>query len=1208
MTSAHPHVLRLSDATDAAVVGGKAINLQKLITAGFPVPDGFVITTDAYREAASAASAGGMPPAIAEAIRVAYRQRGAPVVAVRSSATAEDLAGSSMAGQYETILDVQGEDAVLAAVERCWASVAGDRVGVYLRERGIDRAQVAMAVVVQELVRADVAGVLFTANPRTGARHELVIDASWGLGEAVVSGLVQPDTVTVDRATGAVLTCTVGDKRVAILAGDHEAREVPAARRSIRCLTAVQVRELWKLGLLVMERFGRAQDVEWAIAGDRLFLLQTRAITTLEDAEAYQERLTAVRADLRAASDAGRGPWVAHNLGETVPHPHPLTWSVLRRFMSGAGGFGSLYKRLGYAPSARVERDGFLDLIGGRIYLDCARGPELFLDGYPFAYDVDLLKSDPDASQRPPTRPVGGMAATVSAGRRLAGIPATVAALAESTDRDFMQREVPAFTSWVANERARDLAALDAAGWWACWQDRERRVLDEFAPASLLPSVLAVWALDELRGFLGEHVWDAEPAELANRLSAGGGEDCTARANQGLYQLAHGTVTRATWLAEHGHRALGEFDLAAPRWDECPERVDQLAAHLADGAVPVDAHQRRVSESRALAERLGAGMSATDRAEFARRLTLVHRYTPFREDAKGHLMRGYRLLRDLAREAGRRLDIGDDVFLLTLDEIRDALAIGFAPLHLIDRRRLERAAETRLTLPVVIAADDIAQVGEVRLEPGADRWSALAISPGMATGPARIVRSPLDAGDLGKGYLLVCTSTDPSWTPLFVNAAGVVLERGGTLSHGAVVAREMGVPAVVLPDACTRLIEGESIIVDGNRGAVARATAAAPVAVGPDPSDTRIPWSALPPVRAGGEARSARWRDWSLLIWAIALAAFFLLPEPWVRLPVFAALDAVLLPLVPRVGPAGTVAIIAIVLAVLTLVLQSLLTDNARLIEAKLRAGALRVQAETLPMGSARRSALIAAAAPVNGRVTMAALVPLAVILGPLVVSFLWLPERLDVPAWNAQPGSVATVQVVVAGDHLDPVRLTVDPASTLTDTAPAEQALPPIRSTLESLRADWRRPVDLSSQPWPVQAAAMHSATVLRADLDAYLAQPIPDQVLAWTVELPERGGSFPLSIRSGDHQLKTPLVTGHGVPPPGKLDLEDGRGAVQAVQGNGPLRTLSVTYKSPQAPPPFWQPGIRLGWHWDAGWLWTYLIAYLPAMLLAKRLLRIA
>ena len=1198
-------VVRLAEATDAAMVGGKAINLQKLIAAGFPVPDGFVITTHAYREALAA---GRMPGHIADAIRTAYRQLGAPVVAVRSSATAEDLAGSSMAGQYETILDVQGEDAVLDAVQRCWASVAAERVGVYLKERGIDRAQVAMAVVVQLLVRADVAGVLFTANPRTGARHELVIDASWGLGEAVVSGLVQPDTLTVDRATGAVLTCTVGDKRLAIHAGDHETREVPAARRAMCCLTALQVRELWKLGLLVLEHFGGAQDMEWAIEGDRLFLLQTRAITTLEDAEAYHELLTAVRAELRAASEAGRGPWVVHNLGETVPHPHPLTWSVLGRFMGGAGGFGRLYKRLGYVPSPRVERDGFLDLVGGRIYLDCARGPELFLDGYPFAYDIDLLRSDPDASQRPPTLPVGGLGATFSAGRRLAGIPTTVAALAGHADRDFRERDVPAFAAWIATERARDLGALDAAGWWACWQEREQRILDDFAPASLLPSVLAVWALDELRSFLGEHVWDAEPAELTNRLSVGGAEDCTARANQGLYELAHGSRTRAAWLDEHGHRALGEFDLAAPRWDECPERVDQLAAHLAKGAAPHEAHQRRVSEARDLAERLGATLSSTARAEFRRRLALVHRYTPFREDAKGELMRGYRLLRDLARQAGRRLDIGDDVFLLTRDEVRDALAIGFAPLHLLDRRRLERAAQTRLTLPTVIGPDDIAHVGELRVEAGADRWSALAISPGIATGPARIVRSPLDAGDLGQGYLLVCTSTDPSWTPLFVNAAGVVLERGGTLSHGAVVAREMGVPAVVLPDACTRLIEGESIIVDGNRGAVARA-AAAPVAdERPELTDTRIPWTALPPQRGAGEARSASWRDRSLLVWTIALAAFFLLPEPWVRLPVFAAMDAVLLPLVPRFGPAGTVAIIAVALAVLTLGLQRLLTDNARLTEAKRRAAALRAEAETLPAGSPRRAALLAAAAPVNGRVTMAAMVPLAVTLGPLVVSFLWLPERLDRPAWNPLRGSVAAVQVVVAGDHLDPVVLAIDPACTLTDITPVEQSLPPIRATLETLRADWRRSVDLSDQPWPVRAAALRSAESLRADLDAYLATPIPDQTLAWTVELPEQDGAFPLSVRSGTQRIETRLVAGHGVPPPSKLDLEDGRGPIQALLADGSLRTLSVTYKQPTDQPAFWQPFARFGWLWDAGWLWTYLIAYLPAMLLSKKLLKVA
>lgn len=203
MNGTIPYILPLADCRDATVVGGKAINLSRLIGAGFPVPGGFAITTTAFRAAQRNAE---MPADVIDAILTAYREMGSPVVAVRSSATAEDLAEASMAGQYETFLDVEGEEEVLGAVTKCWASLDSDRVGAYLQQHGIDRAEVAMGVLVQRQVPADVAGVLFTANPRPGALGEMLIESSWGLGEAVVSGLVQPDTLVLDRATGAAMS------------------------------------------------------------------------------------------------------------------------------------------------------------------------------------------------------------------------------------------------------------------------------------------------------------------------------------------------------------------------------------------------------------------------------------------------------------------------------------------------------------------------------------------------------------------------------------------------------------------------------------------------------------------------------------------------------------------------------------------------------------------------------------------------------------------------------------------------------------------------------------------------------------------------------------------------------------------------------------------------------------------------------------------
>ena len=221
----------LADCRDKMLAGGKAVNLGVLIRAGFPVPGGFVITTEAYRHARSYGSPH-MPQSLAEEIRKSWRTMGAPAVAVRSSATAEDMAEASMAGQYDTFLDIKSEEGLLDAVQCCWASLDSPRTRAYLTDHGINLATLAMAVVVQKLVPADVAGVLFSANPQTGSRAEMLIEASWGLGESVVSGRVQPDVLRLETNSGRVLAATISDKQVQLKPGDEEEKQTRQATLS----------------------------------------------------------------------------------------------------------------------------------------------------------------------------------------------------------------------------------------------------------------------------------------------------------------------------------------------------------------------------------------------------------------------------------------------------------------------------------------------------------------------------------------------------------------------------------------------------------------------------------------------------------------------------------------------------------------------------------------------------------------------------------------------------------------------------------------------------------------------------------------------------------------------------------------------------------------------------------------------------------------
>ncbi len=1199
-------VLPLASCRDNNLVGGKALNLGKLVQAGFPVPDGFAVTTGAYRHARHSGD-DGIPPEVRSQILDAYKRMGSPPVAVRSSATAEDMAEASMAGQYETYLDVRGDDALLEAVRKCWASVDSPRTRAYLEEHGIAPENVAMAVVIQRLVAADVAGVLFTLNPQT-ASQEMVVEASWGLGEAVVSGIVQPDVLHIDRDSGSVSSANISDKQVRIEpGGTHAPREVEADRRRKPCLSPTDVDRLWKLGLRAAAFFGSEQDLEWAIHDGELFLLQSRNITTLDVARAGRELLERTKAGLREELAAGCKGWVLHNLAETLSHPTPLTWSVIRRFMSGSGGFGNMYRTAGFRPAASLCESGFLKRIAGRVYMDLSRAPEMFCENFPFEYDVQALRNDPNAGQMPPTLPSGGIGARIRGGRRTAAATAKMNELAATLDQELDDRVIPEFVAWCEAEKRKDIAALGTEEWLELWERRERKVLDEFASMSLLPSLIVGMALEDLKTLIRTCFWNRDPEVVANQLAVSERPDRTMQANIDLYQVATNRMTPQDWLVSHGHRATDEFDLAAPRWRETPDQLQDMAGHLKDGANPAMIHAEHVDAARALAAELRNELGRGERRGWDKHLDRVRRYIRFREDGKHYLMLGYDLLRDMALEASRRLGVDDDgVFLLSVDELRHALTTGYAPLAQMERAKIQRRAEARMVLPHLIDASAIDSLGDPPNIEGGGRMTAFAVSSGAAQGPARIVHAPQDAKDLGRGYVLVCPSTDPSWTPLFVNAAGLVLECGGTLSHGAVVAREMGIPAVVLANATRIIEEGEQITVDGQGGAILRGGETEDDAspAGPGPDDERVAASRIPPPPAKGEQGSATIRNLFLVAWTIILLLFFLLPPAGLKDPCMSGLDWLLWPLVVGIGRPGTVAIFAAFFAVAIMIGQRLLTDNRRLLEVKRRVGDLQKEVKSLPKDAPRTKRLLAFTRGGRARVTAAAFVPLAVAIGPLVISFIWLMERMDPATWNAAPGTTVQVQAFVDSDWRETVTLQVAEPLYLDETFPARRSLPPVRETLEDLRQRWQKAGDLKDLPWDVQAAAQETRKRMLADLNAYLQAGVPPESLVWTVHCRADAnngfpsGRFPIAVVADDERLELAVVLGDETPP----TATEATGAPAGI-----LRSLKIVYPLPKEKRIFCQPLAGLGWSLKLGWLWVYLLIYLPLMYLTKWLARV-
>ena len=910
-----PPVLGLAAVTAAMVplVGGKAANLGELLSAGMPVPDGFCLTTDAYRQAtagdasvgdvtavdtpavdttraggrlaevhaalkatpdgdlpAFAALAGRardmirsapVPAEVAAAVEQAYAALGDNVpVAVRSSATAEDLPSASFAGQQDTYLNVVGAAAVVEAVRNCWASLWTDRAVSYRASRGIDPAAVALAVVVQRMVDATAAGVLFTANPLTGRRHQAVIDASPGLGEAVVSGAVNPDHFVVDPLTGRVLERRLGDKRIAVrpIPGGGTRTLTLNNGAATACLTDKQAAELAALGRQVEEYFGSPQDIEWAIAGDgRLWLTQSRPITTL------------FPVPQRASGGEGTRVYLCFSLAQGLTRPlTPMGLAAFRLIASSvarAAHFDVPEPRRGPSPYA---------VAGQRIYLDLTAvvrsttGRRIV----PKVFDVMEARSatvlrkvfeDPRFSVTRRT-PLGLLRHVV---------PAAVHARVPET----MLRAV-----------IRPDAALRRANRWA------RGFADSLEPPA---GATALQRLDHAEHLLGTRIFSVVPAVLplaalgfaalgfAGKLLGGGRwddlqvvlrglpNDVTTEMDLELWRLAQvikndgGARTAVTdrkpaelahdfragllpavlqaglarFMGQYGHRAVAEIDVGMPRWSDDPTHILGVLANylrLADSALAPDIQfSNAAEEAEACVDRLVAQARSRGRLRGAVVRAALGRariFAGLRELPKYQLVVGLAEVRKQLALAGAALATAgavaepDDIFFLDLDEARAGLdaGTGIADLRdLVARRREEYALELeRRHIPRVLLSDgtepEALPSGDAAASTVPGALTGSPASAGVVTAAARVILDPVGA-HLEPGEILVAPSTDPGWTPLFLTAGGLVMEMGGSNSHGAVVAREYGIPAVVgVPDATLRFSTGQKITVDGGAGTV----------------------------------------------------------------------------------------------------------------------------------------------------------------------------------------------------------------------------------------------------------------------------------------------------------------------------------------------------------------------------------------------------
>lgn len=874
--------------------GGKGLNLARLVDAGLPVPPGFIVTTDAYRafvaandlhawvmaqvagarpddpeqlQTASEAirarfAAGAVPEAVATAVQASYRTLSSDAtaaVAVRSSATAEDLPDLSFAGQQDTFLNVVGAEALLQAVVGCWSSLWTARAIGYRARNGIPHEEVALAVVVQCLVPAEASGVLFTADPLTGRRDHTVIDAIFGLGEALVSGQVEPDHYLVETATGRILEKRLGAKALTIRdqAGGGTTTETADASRR-QALPDAAIRAVTALGRQTADLFGAPQDVEWAWAAGKLWLLQSRPITSLypvpslpaghpphaplrvyfsfaavqgvlepitplgQDAIkllfAGAARLfgyTTTPTEQTAVLSAGERLWI--NFTPLLRHPlgRRLTRRALALVEPGAEqALGTLWEDQRLRPGS------------GRLSPRTLRGLLRFFG--PVVVRLWRTLRHPDRGREQLQAQMERFYS--DAARRFAqakSLTARVTLFEELVASGFviiMPRFLPVIAGGMAALTLLNKLAQQAGlpGALLLTRGLPHNVTTEM-DLGLWATAQAIQADPAARDYFGGH----SAAELAR-----------AYLREQLPPAAQTAV--ATFLARYGVRGVGEIDLGRPRWNEDPAHVMQVVQNylrIDDPARAPDAVFARGAREAAVAlveletavrRRAPLGrLKARLVRPAARR---VRALAGLRESPKFFIIRVMWLVRRSLLESGRALAAQgvlaqpEDLFYLHLDELK-ALAAG-QPRDwqaLVTARRQAYAREQRRRqIPRLLLSDGQAFYEGMGGNETADgrTLSGSPVSPGVAEGVVHVVLNPHGV-QLAPGEILVCPGTDPAWTPLFLSAGGLVMEVGGMMTHGSVVAREYGIPAVAgVNAATTRLETGQRVRIDGNRGRI----------------------------------------------------------------------------------------------------------------------------------------------------------------------------------------------------------------------------------------------------------------------------------------------------------------------------------------------------------------------------------------------------
>jgi len=868
-----------TDKSDFPLVGGKGANLGEMTKAGFTVPYGFCVTTESYKEFIEKNNLSGfisqiikdanlnnidqigeeirkkiiqseIPSQVEQEIVRAVNKIGVDgYYAVRSSATAEDLAFASFAGQQDTYLNIKGENFLLNSVKDCWASLFTDRAILYRIQNKIEHEKVYMSVVVQKMILPEVSGIMFTADPVSGHRGIISIDASYGLGEALVSGLVSPDLYKFKKSSSQIESKTIAEKKLAIMSvegGGTKKVEITGEKSTCQVMQDSQIKSLAELGVAIEAHYGCPQDIEWCMENSKIYIVQSRAITSLFPMPSPFPQDDALHA------------YVSFNHFQVMTNPiSPLGIDMLRLIMS-------------FDKRARSAKDyKFAKSAAGRIYIDLSvllqykkirKGIPLFMK------NVDALLSEalvellnrPDFEARIKKNKEDGKAF------RKFIMPLFINAIKNITYRKpegsiesvngYIEKRLKS-TAEVINNSKQGIEKLEAIYEAASFYKDFHVLLPIMAPGIVSFKALQGFELNLLgtskyvdmivKGLEGNITTEmgllvGDLADLARKstdlVKEFENEDYLTL-NYRINKLkGHAELKNKfnTFMDKYDMRAAGEIDMAKDRWIENPEPLAKSIMAIVNTSEE-GIHRKEYKETIERAKQAGeelikevSNKHGKIKANIVRRLIRVLRnYLPVREHPKYLIMKLILIFKKALLEEAKvlmqkgHLEEEKDIFYVSFWELYKAVENNESLIELIRLRKEEYQHFRKLSAPRVLTSDgEEIKAGYKRDNLPDGALVGMPVSSGVIEGIARVITDPSKAF-INKGEILVAPFTDPGWTPLFINAAALVMEIGGLLTHGTVVAREYGMPAVVGITDATKIIKtGQRIRVDGNAGFV----------------------------------------------------------------------------------------------------------------------------------------------------------------------------------------------------------------------------------------------------------------------------------------------------------------------------------------------------------------------------------------------------